>query len=183
MYIEYDPERVEYRTERAYWEYLDGKAFPKVSPQSAHAIVQTTLARIVADAASGLGQTGTEWDIYLPDRQKKTKFIPDVSFWSYDRLRAMTEKERKAPPRAPDLAVEVLSPGDKRWYVDKKIELYLSHGSLVVLDVDPRKRTIRVIDRSGESLLGEEDAFAHHAVPWLRFNVRDVFADLEIPEK
>lgn len=175
---------IEYRTERAYWEYLDGKAHPKVSPQSPHAVVQLALASMIRDAAGReFGQTGTEWDIYLLDREKKTKFIPDVSFWSYDRLRAMTEEERKAPSCAPDLAVEVWSPGDERWYLEKKIELYLSHGSRLVLDVDTTKRTIRVYDCDGSTLLIEGDRFEHAALPWLAFDVSDVFADLDIPEK
>jgi Uma2 family endonuclease len=174
---------IEYRTEPEYWEYLDGEAHPKVSPRQRHAVVQVTLAAIIRDRGRSHGQSGTEWDVWLPDREKLTKFIPDVSFFSYERLRAMSESDREFPPCAPDIAVEVLSPGDQRAYLNRKIELYLSHGALVVLDVDPQERTIRVCDTHGVRVLRESDSFAHDAAPWLTFDVREAFADLDIPEK
>jgi len=95
----------------------------------------------------------------------------------------MTAEERDFPPCAPDVAVEVLSSGDERAYLDHKIALYLSHGSLLVLDVDPLERTIRVHNRDGAKLLREGDRFEHPAVPWLRFDVREAFEDLDIPDK
>jgi Uma2 family endonuclease len=174
---------IDYRTEPEYWEYLDGQVHPKVSPRQRHAVVQGTLLAIIRASAQGRGQVGTEWDVWLPDRKGRTKFIPDVSFFSFDRLRAMTEEEREFPPCAPDVAVEVLSPGDDRKYLEQKIALYLSHGSLIVLDVDPLKRTIRVYDREGVSVLREGDRFTNAAVLWLAFDVREAFADLDIPEK
>ncbi len=174
---------VQYRTEPEYWEYLDGEVHPKVSPRERHAVVQTAIAAIVRTAAAGRGQVGTEWDIWLPDHEKVTKFIPDVSFFSFDRLREISERDAESPPFAPDIAVEVWSPGDDRAYLQKKIALYLSHGSLVVLDVDPLTRSIRVHDNIGVNELYESDQFAHLLVPWLMFDVREVFRDLDIPKK
>lgn len=60
--------------------------------------------------------------------------------------------------------------------------LFAMHGSLVVLDVDPLERTVRVYDRDGSRVLAAGDRFAHHAVPWLVFEVDDVFSDLDIPK-
>lgn len=173
---------IEYRTEPEYWEYLDGTVHPKVSPRQRHAVVQGTLLAIVRDCGRGRGQSGTEWDIWPPTHERLTKLIPDVSFFSFERLRAMSEEDREFPPAAPDVAVEVLSPGDSRAYLEQKIELYLTHGSLVVLDVDPLERTVRVYDRDGSRVLAAGDRFAHHAVPWLVFEVDDVFSDLDIPK-
>ncbi len=173
---------IDYRTEPEYWEYLDGEVHPKVSPRQRHAVVQGALLAIILAAGRGVGQAGTEWDVWLPDRDKLTKFIPDVSFFLFERLRAMSEEDRQFPPCAPDVAVEVLSPGDSRAYLEKKIALYLSHGALIVLDVDPLERTIRVCDHHGNALLGEGDRFEHGDVPWLRFDVREAFADLDIPD-
>jgi Uma2 family endonuclease len=174
---------IEYRSEPEYWEFLDGEAYPKVSPRQRHAVVQVTLAAIIRAQGRGHGQSGTEWDVWLPDREKVTKFIPDVSFFSFDRLRAMSEKDREFPPCAPDVAVEVLSPGDDRTYLDRKIGLYLSHGSLVVLDVDPLERTISVYDGDGTIVLRAGERFEHSAVPWLQFDVQEAFEDLDIPDK
>jgi Uma2 family endonuclease len=174
---------VEYRTEPEYWEYLDGEVHPKVSPRQRHAVVQTTLPSIIRVAAAGRGQVGTEWDIWLPDHENLTKFIPDVSFFSFERLREMGERDAEFPPCAPDIAAEVWSPGDNRAYLEKKISLYLSHGSLVVLDVDFLTRAIRVHDKNAIYVLREMERFAHPLVPWLAFDVREVFLDLDIPQK
>ncbi len=172
---------VEYRTEPEYWEYLDGEVHPKVSPRQRHAIVQTRLASMMLKAAAGRGQVGTEWDIWLPDHEKLTKFIPDVSFFSFDRLREMGERDAEFPPCAPDIACEVWSPGDRRAYLEKKISLYLTHGSLVVLDVNFLARTIDVHDKTSVRTLRALDTFAHVLVPWLVFHVAEVFRDLDIP--
>jgi len=175
---------IDYRTEPEYWEYLDGAVHPKVSPRSVHARVQGALHAIIREQGRERGRAGTEWDMYLPDRGKKTKFIPDVAFWSFERLRAMSREERDGVARgAPDIAVEVLSPGDDAEYIAKKTALYLANGSLVVLLVDPRERAMRVIDADGETVLRRGEAFAHSALPWLRFDLREAFADLDIPEK
>jgi Uma2 family endonuclease len=169
---------IEYRTEPEYWEYLDGEAHPKVSPRERHAVVQATLASIVRELGRSFGQSGTEWNVWLPDQERRTKFIPDVSFFSFVRLSEMSEEDREFPPCSPDVAIEVLSPGDSRIYLEKKIALYLTHGSLVVLDVDPIARTIRVYDRASQvTVLREGDRFEHADVPWLTFGVREAFAD------
>ena len=173
---------IEYRTEPEYIEYLDGLAHPKVSPRHWHGVVQAAFASIVRENGRVHGTTATEWDCWLPDRERQTKFIPDVSFVSYERLRALSEDDRQFPPFAPDIAVEVWSPGDSRTYLQKKIDLYLSHGSLVVFDADPATRVLRVITKKGERLLREGDRFADDVVPWLEFDLHELFRDLDIPE-
>ena len=177
---------IEYRTEPDRSEFLDGVAHPKVSPRQRHAVVQGKLVRIIATAGEGLGQCGPEWEIRLAQRSKPTRFIPDVAFFSFERLRALAPADRECPPCAPDVTVEVFSLGDSRRYLQQKIALYLTHGALVVLDVDPLDRSIRVFDRERGAvplLLCAGAVFAHEAVPWLRFNVQEAFADLDIPEK
>ncbi|MDZ4656707.1 MAG: Uma2 family endonuclease [Bythopirellula sp.] len=54
--------------------------------------------------------------------------LPDAGFW----------------PGAPDLAVEVLSPGDRTGEVDEKIEAWLDAGSLAVWIVDPKLETVTI---------------------------------------
>lgn len=173
---------IEYRTEPEYIEFLDGVAHPKVSPRHRHGIVQAAFASILREQTRGRGVTATEWDCWLPDRSRLTKFIPDVSFVSYERFRPLSGRDRQFPPFAPDIAVEVLSPGDAPDYLQKKIDLYLSHGSLAVFDIDPMLRTIHVITKNGERTLRGGDDFADDLVPWFTFGVSEVFADLDIPE-
>ena len=172
---------IEYRTEPEYIEYLDDVAHPKVSPRLPHGIVQGALAAILREKTRGKGVVATEWDCWLPACKRLTKFIPDVSFVSYERLRPLGEEDRHFRPFAPDIAVEVWSRGDSREYLKKKIELYLSHGSLIVFDVDPTKRIVHAITVDGETSLGEGDRFSDDIAPWLQFDVAEIFSDLDIP--
>ncbi|MCP9495089.1 MAG: Uma2 family endonuclease [Pyrinomonadaceae bacterium MAG19_C2-C3] len=45
---------------------------------------------------------------------------------------------------APDLAVEVVSPNDKLYEVDEKVDDYLAAGTLTVCIVYPKRRTVTV---------------------------------------
>jgi Uma2 family endonuclease len=60
---------------------------------------------------------------------------------------------------APDLAVEVLSPGDRPGEVLGKVGDWLRAGCRVVWVIDPERRQVRVYRTDGsESVLGESDA-------------------------
>jgi Uma2 family endonuclease len=71
--------------------------------------------------------------------------------------------------------VEVLSPKDKPLYVAEKIRVYLAAGTSVVFLVDPQTRTVKVIDPSGESQLGDGDTIEHEALPGFRLAARELF--------
>lgn len=90
--------------------------------------------------------------------------------------RALTREE---PPFSPDIAVEVWSPTNDRHYLDQKIARYLATGAVLVLDVDPYARTIVAHDSSAVRTYIIGETFAHPAVPWLRFDVAEAFADLD----
>lgn len=53
-------------------------------------------------------------------------------------------------PGAPDLAVEVVSPGDTVEEVEQKVDEYLAAGARMVLVITPRRKTITV-HRPGEN--------------------------------
>lgn len=65
-------------------------------------------------------------------------------------------------PGAPDLVVEVLSPGDRTGEVDEKIEAWLAAGASAVWVVDPKLQTVTIyqsktdvaVRTTGESLEG-----------------------------
>jgi Uma2 family endonuclease len=68
---------------------------------------------------------------------------PDVSFIRMGRL-----PEERIPqghiPIPPDLAVEVVSPGDLAFEIDDKVELYLSAGVRLIWVVSPKTRGVRI---------------------------------------
>jgi Uma2 family endonuclease len=75
--------------------------------------------------------------------------IPDLSFITWDRLPG-----RESPREPiPDLAVEVLSEGNTRTEMARKVREYFDAGVLLVWLIDPRKRTARVSSTVERSVL------------------------------
>ncbi len=87
---------------------------------------------------------------------------PDVSFVRKSRLKNGESLEGFGN-FAPDLAVEILSPSEKRSEITGKIKEYFENGSELVWIIDPKKRTATVyhsydsysILKENESLSGE----------------------------
>lgn len=159
-------------------ELFDGTPHAKVSPRLRHAVAQRALASILARLASGRGLVATELRCRLTGTQTgSTSLVPDISYFALERLRALDPEEREEPPFAPDIAVEVRSRSDDLDYLAAKIARYLTCGSVLVLDVDPLARVIFVSDASGVTRFQDGDTVEHCAMPWLRFDVAEVFAD------
>ncbi len=74
----------------------------------------------------------------------------DVGFVTYARLAALPDGY---VPLAPDLAVEVVSPGDRRGAVQRKVRLYLSAGTQLVWVVHPKRKNVVVHSAAGTKIL------------------------------
>ncbi len=83
--------------------------------------------------------------------------IPDVSFISWDRLPGRESPRDPIPDLAPDLAVEVLSAGNTRPEMARKVTEYFEAGVSLVWLIDPKKRTARVFSAAGRSVLIRAD--------------------------
>jgi Uma2 family endonuclease len=90
-------------------------------------------------------------------------------------LQQLGDKQVEEPPFAPDVAVQIRSPSDDTSLLQRKIELYLQCGSLLVLDVDPLSKTVAAYDSQRRCRFSESDRFAHPVVPWLAFDVGTIF--------
>jgi Uma2 family endonuclease len=123
------------------------------------------------------GEVGVEWRFHLdPDAQRENCYVPDVAYVSLKRLAPLDDERAEEPPFAPDIAVEIRSPGDRERNVAKKIERYLEYGAALVLDVDPSSATIVAHARDGVSRFTGDDTFRHHAATGLTFTVAAYFA-------
>jgi Uma2 family endonuclease len=160
-------------------EYLDGEAYPKVSPKLTHGVVQFAMARILYAAAGKRGKVVTELHVYPGEAETDATFVPDVAFVSRDRLRQLPPDQREDPPFSPDVAVEVRSPSNDLHYLEKKIARYLATGALLVLDVDPGTRTIVAHGASGVRTFTQTERFESPDVEWLRFDVNEAFLELD----
>ena len=100
---------------------------------------------------------------------------PDVAFVSRARIEKTGVPEGYWPG-APDLAVEVISPGDTFSEVEEKVLDWLAAGCRMVIVVDPRKHTASVYRGPNARLLTAEDMLSgEDVVPGWSVPVRDLF--------
>jgi Uma2 family endonuclease len=82
--------------------------------------------------------------------------IADVSFVAWDKLPGCVSPTDPIPDLAPDLAVEVLSEGNTKPEMARKVREYFDSGTQLVWLIDPRKRTVRVFSSPDRSTLVRE---------------------------
>jgi Uma2 family endonuclease len=166
-------------------EWILGRAVQKVSPFRTHSRLQSKLLIALSAWAEGRGEAGIEWRFRVaPPNEIRRPLVPDVSYVSHERLADLEEGlELEAPPFAPDVAVEVLSPGDGKRRLDHKIDVYLAGGSSLVIVVDPRARSVRLHDTHGVRVLHDDDVIAHPAMPGFALALPALFSALDRPPK
>jgi Uma2 family endonuclease len=109
-------------------------------------------------------------------RAPDTVRAPDAAFVARDRIPAAGVPKRYFPG-APDLAIEVLSPGDTVDEVEEKVNDWLAGGTRLVWVVNPRRRTVTIYRPGPQiSVLHESDAVSgEDVVPGFTCQVRDLF--------
>jgi Uma2 family endonuclease len=107
--------------------------------------------------------------------------IPDVTFVSWERLPGRKRPKVPIPHLVPDLVVEVLSKGNTRPEIDRKLREYFTAGVRSVWIVNPKKRTLRqYTDLNQSVLLGEDESLDGGTIlPGFVLRVKDVFAKHE----
>ncbi len=101
---------------------------------------------------------------------------PDVAFLSQASVEAVGEVEGFWPG-APDLAVEVVSPGDSYADVEEKVFDWLDAGTKIVVVINPRQRSATVYKSPTDITALAETAVLNggDAVPGFELLVREIF--------
>ncbi len=101
---------------------------------------------------------------------------PDIAFVRQEQIDRIGEPEGFWP-EAPDLAVEVNSPGDTVSEVEEKVQEYLQAGTRMVWVISPRLRTVTVYRSLTEiKVLTEKDTLdGGDVVSGFRFGVSEIF--------
>ncbi len=101
---------------------------------------------------------------------------PDAAFVRRERVH-LGRGRRGYFPGAPDVAIEVISPGDTYTDVDEKVGDYLDAGTQAVIVINPRNRTARVhFSRNDVVLLTVDDTLdISGVVEGWSMPVRDIF--------
>ena len=156
-------------------ELIKGELLTMPSPKPLHGRIVANLVFLLVQhtRANRLGDVHGESGYHL-ERDPDTVLGPDVSFVSRERVDRTDEHYYDGPP---DLAIEVLSPGDRKGYVDRKLAIYLETGTRSVWLVNPRRRTVEVISSLNDRrTLHEDDELVDNTVPGFRVKVSEIFA-------
>jgi Uma2 family endonuclease len=120
------------------YELIDGIAIAKMSPKYFHSRSTGKLYILLIDWAENRGRVGIEWAIDLTDYFTP---VPDLLYVSFDKL-PLTWDENAACPIAPELAIEIISPGQTFGQMTQKASLYLASGVLRVWVIDPAAKSL-----------------------------------------
>jgi Uma2 family endonuclease len=107
--------------------------------------------------------------------------FPDISFFAKERLQGMKELPSGFLEGAPDLAVEVLSPGNTIAEIDEKIAEYFENGSRLVWVISPNQHYVLVYRSAQEPdrLLKSIDFLdGEDVIPGFTLAVADLFQKL-----
>jgi Uma2 family endonuclease len=160
------------------YEVIEGFLFSEPSPRRAHQEVAGNLyvmLRAHVDAQD-LGKVYiAPFDVILDQR---TVVVPDLVFVARERLGIVAERGVEA---APDLVVEVLSPGTARRDRVRKLNAYARHGIRHYWLVDPEAKTVEAFELVEgayrlAAAVGGDDEFRPGVFPGLAILLSDLWA-------
>ena len=145
-----------------------------------HGELTMEIGRIVANwvRANDLGRAYTAETGFELFSDPDTVLAPDVAFVSKARLKPRTEKFSTV---APDLAVEVVSPGNSKSELHEKVKLYFEAGTRQVWVFYPKSRTVYVYHSPKDvTILDIEDTLeGSDLLPGFSVRLCDLFAVLD----
>jgi Uma2 family endonuclease len=163
-------------------ELIDGEHFVTPSPNTGHQEISKHLFRAL-DAYVERHHAGEV--MYAPFDVKLSLFtvlVPDLVYFTAGRFaRVVNEKHATA---APDLVVEILSPGTRRRDTGRKRAVYDREGVREYWIVDPEARSITVLRRPRPDAgltdvavltLAKDEMLASPLFPGLQIPLREVF--------
>jgi Uma2 family endonuclease len=162
-------------------EYEEGRTTPKVSPQGQHSRLQGAFVQLV-----NVNAERRRLALALPELRfsaARRSYVPDVAVYRWERIPRTAQGEianRFTTP--PDVAVEIVSPGQQVSALVRRCIWYVAHGVEAALLVDPDDRSV-VLFRPGaspEALQGAAAVDLSAIVPGLRPSVDDLFAALRL---
>jgi Uma2 family endonuclease len=157
-------------------ELVAGHLIVREPPGYRHGYVAAQLLLAIGShvAANRIGRVLAAETGFTLFRKPDTVRAPDVAFISTERL--PDRLLHGYPEFAPDLAVEVLSPSDRRGRVLAKIGDWLDAGARLVWIIDPERRHARVYRADGTEAFVDADGMldGEDVLPRLSIRLTDV---------
>jgi Uma2 family endonuclease len=123
------------------YELKDVRAIPKMSPKFFHSSVTGAIYSLLRQWCQNRGRVGTEWAVILTRNGRNWVPVPDLNYISFERLSADWMKD-EACPVAPELVIEIISPGQSFGDLVEKATDYLNAGVLRAWTVDTQAASI-----------------------------------------
>jgi Uma2 family endonuclease len=160
-------------------DFYGGRAIQKMSPRLRHSIIQGEMFLKLSEHSrpSKLGRVFPELRCTLGD----CSFVFDLSFFQEHRAPRPLPDERADVIIAPDIAIEILSPGQPIGELKQKFKLAIKRGVRLGWLVAPRRKEVHVFRASGrpkilkmgEALSGDE------ILPKFVLPIEEIFGWLE----
>ena len=159
-------------------ELVRGRLVVREPPGTWHGVIAANLTCLMGDfvRAHGLGIVAAQDTGFKIATDPDTIRAPDLAF--VGREGAQRIPRRGYAELAPDLVVEVLSPGDTPGEVLAKVADWLAAGTRLVWLVDPERSEVRIYRRDGTlSVLRESDSLdGEDVLPGFSCPLRDVLS-------
>jgi Uma2 family endonuclease len=125
------------------YELINGQAIPKMPPKSFHSAVQAAVIVLLQNWIQRKGRIYPEWAIKLQRNGVDWVPVPDLTYISCDRLGTDWMLD-EACPVAPELTIEIISPGQSFGDLAEKATDYLRAGVARVWLIDTQAKSITI---------------------------------------
>ena len=160
------------------YELLEGELITMAAAGYEHGAIGSLMDRRLGDfvEANDLGVVTNSDTGFLISTNPDTVRMPDVAFVRKERIPA-DGLPKGFFPGPPDIAIEVISPSDTYTEVERKAAQLLDAGTLLVVLIDPRTRTVVKHPAQGPiTRLAEADTLTlDEALPGFSLPISDIF--------
>jgi Uma2 family endonuclease len=156
------------------WELVDGELIPVSGPTPEHQfILQRMMLALMLylNVDPGRGVVLNDVEFALNDEHRVR---PDVLVLLGQR--ALSLDIKKVPvPGAPDVAVEIISPSERSFDSQQKVEAYLRHGTREVWQVYPKSKSVVIYRGGTAAMLGPGEQITTPLLPGFSIAVQSLF--------
>lgn len=160
---------------RPFTELIDGVPCQKPVGSEKHSRAQGNLYFLLrTHARTRRGRSRTELGVQFVRTSRGNFRVPDVVYYLPENV---DRSDSKYPARAPDLAAEVMSEGQSRATVRRRLEFLREQGTISTLLIDPEDETVEVHDGESAFTARGDDQVTLAGINGFSFAVRDLFKD------
>lgn len=156
-----------------YTELIDGVREQKPVGKQRHSIAQSNLGFLLRlHGATAKGRVLPEQGFRFPKSTSGNLRVPDLSYYLPENRPAVDEDY---PERAPDLAAEVRSRGQRIEALRERLAFLRAQGTRATLLIDPDARTVEVHDGERDFTAGTGESVLVESLGGFGFKVAELF--------